>query len=408
MHVVVMAPHFPAYQRHFARALHGIGATVTGIGDWPWENLDRELQSWLTGGYVRVPKMDDDEAIMNAVGRINRQLKIDRLEVTIELQMLTAARARAAYGIEGPSEEEVLLCRDKYAMKKFLKKHGIPCADVAEVKSKDDARQFTEKNGFPVILKPADMAGAYDTHVVRDAAELEKILTQMRIGVEERFIVIEEFVSGEEGFYDTLVCEGEVKFEAIALYYPNVLEAMRTRWISPQIIHTNRFDDPEYKPVIELGRKVIKALNLKTCGTHMEWFKTKKGYYFSEIGARPAGVRFWDIYCHANQFDLYTDWAKAVVHGKCEPKINRKYSMGLISFRPSQEGRITGFAGVEDCKHRFGQYIRELSLPGMGSPAQPVGNGYMAHAWAHVFHEDFDECRRMMSYMGENLKVWAQ
>ena len=57
-------------------------------------------------------------------------------------------------------------------------------------------------------------------------------------------MAIEEFVEGHEGFYDTLTVNGHVAHDFVSHYYPNVLEAMRTRWISPQIVATNRIHEP--------------------------------------------------------------------------------------------------------------------------------------------------------------------
>ncbi len=45
-------------------------------------------------------------------------------------------------------------------------------------------------------------------------------------------VAVEEFVEGHEGFYDTISIGGRVVLEFASHYYPNVLEAMRTRWIS--------------------------------------------------------------------------------------------------------------------------------------------------------------------------------
>ena len=102
---------------------------------------------------------------------------------------------------------------------------------------------------------------------------------------------IEEFIEGHEGFYDTLTIDGRVVHDFISHYYPNVLEAMRTRWISPQIVATNRMDAPGYGEVKEMGRRVIEALGIGTAATHMEWFFGPKGLQFSEIGCRPPGRR---------------------------------------------------------------------------------------------------------------------
>ena len=45
--VVFVEPCFPANQREFVRALHAVGARVTGIGERPRESLDDELRHWL-------------------------------------------------------------------------------------------------------------------------------------------------------------------------------------------------------------------------------------------------------------------------------------------------------------------------------------------------------------------------
>ena len=40
MHVIFIAPHFPANQRNFVRALKEIGCYVTGIIDSPIQHVD--------------------------------------------------------------------------------------------------------------------------------------------------------------------------------------------------------------------------------------------------------------------------------------------------------------------------------------------------------------------------------
>ena len=72
MHVIFMAPNFPANQREFVRALHAVGARVTGIGDSPVEYLDSELKGWLSG-YEHIPSLADEAALLNAVHRIQRR-----------------------------------------------------------------------------------------------------------------------------------------------------------------------------------------------------------------------------------------------------------------------------------------------------------------------------------------------
>lgn len=407
MHVLFMAPHFPANQREFVRALHAVGARVTGIGDAPAEYLDAELKSWLYG-YEHVPNLADEGLLLNAVRRIQKREWVDRLECTVEAIMLTTARVREAATIPGLSVDQVLLCRDKFVMKQFLRERGVPCARNATIATVEDARTFCNEVGYPVILKPRDGAGAHDTYKCDDWEQVAAALPAMGIGNPRVFITGEEFVSGHEGFYDTLTCNGEIVFDAVSHYYPNVLDAMRNRWISPYILTTNRIEAEGYQELKQFGKKVIQELGLPTTPTHMEWFFGPKGLFFSEIGARPPGVRFWDLYCWANDMDLYVEWAKAVVFGACAPRPSRRYSAGLISIRPSQDGTVVGYSGLDEVRARCGQWLGEFHLPAVGQRTQDVGAGYMGHGWLHLRHPDYDECRRMLDFVGQTLKIWAR
>src|SRR5699024_7180573 len=156
-------------------------------------------------------------------------------------------------------------------------------------------------------LKPRDGAGAAGTSKVADTSELEAALARFPAGTAS--IAVEEFIEGHEGFYDTITVDGRPQVDFACHYYPGVLEAMRTRWISPVYVTTNRIDDGGlYEEIRQLGETVINALGIGTSATHMEWFHGPKGLKFSEIGARPPGVGCYDLYSAANDMDTYRAW----------------------------------------------------------------------------------------------------
>jgi hypothetical protein len=139
----------------------------------------------------------------------------------------------------------------------------------------------------------------------------------------------------------------------------------------------------------------------------MEWFFGSKGLKFSEIGCRPPGVRTWDLYNVGNDMDLYREWAMAVCHGRPSQKPSRRFATGIIALRPSQDGRITGYSGLEEIGRRFGGNIIDAHTPPAGTPTQPVSAGYMANAWLRMKHEDYDALRGMLDVVGQTVKVWA-
>lgn len=404
--VVFLEPCFPANQREFARALSAVGARVTGIGERPKEALDDQLRHWLFH-YEQVGNVTNAAEVERKVRLIQEKVRVDRLEAVVEAHVMSAAKVREACGIPGTSVHTTFLCRDKPAMKEALREAGVPCAQSLGSKDADEIRLFAEKVGYPVIVKPRDAAGASGTYKCENARELEHAMAAFGIG-QGGSVAVEEFIEGHEGFWDTITIGGRVVHEFVCHYYPGVLEAMRTRWISPQFICTNRVDSaPGYDEVKVMGRKVIAALGIETSATHMEWFYGPKGLKFSEIGCRPPGVRAWDLYAAGNDFDIYREWAMAVVHGKPSQSLSRRFAAGIIALRPDRDGRIAGYEGVKDVERAFGQWIIDAHLPSPGTPTQPVEAGYMANAWIRMKHPDYDELRRMLDVVGRTVKVRA-
>ena len=406
MNVILVEPCFPANQRDFARALHAVGATVIGIGERPKESLDQDLRHWLTH-YEPVRSVVDEDALARAVRFVQSKVWVDRMEATVEAHIMAAARVREACGIPGTSTRTAWLCRDKPSMKEVLRAGGVRTARSAAAAAPDDARAFAAEVGYPLILKPRDAAGASGTHRIDDPGALEAALarTPFQHGAA---LAVEEYVEGHEGFYDTLAIGGQVAHEFVTHYYPNVLEAMRTRWISPQFIATNRVDSsPGYQEVKAMGRRVLEQLEIGTSATHMEWFAGSRGLYFSEIGCRPPGVRAWDLYGAANDLDLYVEWASAIVHGRVSRPASRRFSAGIIALRPDRDGHISHYEGVETIRSRYGEWILDAHLPPPGTATQPVEGGYMANAWLRMKHPDYDTLRSMLDDAGRTIQVRA-
>ena len=406
MNVVFVEPFFPASQRHFARALAGAGANVIGIGEYPADTLDGELKGWLHH-YEQVRSVTDVEAMTAAVRWVQDKLWVDRLEATIEAHTLPAAQVREACTIPGTSVRTAWLCRDKPSMKEALRAAGVPTAASAGASTAAEVVAFAEQVGYPVILKPRSGAGALDTMRADDPASLQHALGLFG-GQGVASIAVEEFVEGHEGFYDTITINGQVAVDFVSHYYPNVLEAMRTRWISPQFVATNRIDTaPEYAELRDMGRRVIAALGNGTSATHMEWFFGPKGLKFSEIGCRPPGVGAWDLYSAGNDMDIYTEWANAVIHGETATAPSRRYASGMVAVRPGQDGSITGYSGVEELQQQFGEWVIDAHLPAAGTATQPVAAGYMANAYVRMRHPDYDTLRGMLETVGRTLHVYA-
>jgi carbamoylphosphate synthase large subunit len=404
--VIFVEPGFPKNQRQFVRALAEVGAEVIGVGESPQDFLDDELKSWMVH-YHQVPNVGDVGVMTDAVRWLQSRLWVDRLETTIEAHTLAAAEVRERCTIPGTSLRTAWLCRDKPSMKDALRAAGVPTAASTGADNAEQVWAFADAVGYPIILKPRTGAGALDTTRVDGREQLETALSVFGSkGVSS--IAVEEFVEGHEGFYDTLSVDGRAALDFVSHYFPNVLDAMRTRWISPQFVSTNRVDsEPDYHQLRELGARVVEALGIGTSATHMEWFFGSKGLRFSEIGCRPPGVGAWDLYSAGNDLDLYREWANAVVHGHVAARPSRRFASGIIALRPERDGHITGYSGVDEMQAKYAEWVLDAHLPQPGTPTQPVEAGYMANAYVRMRHPDYDVLRGMLDEVGRTIHVHA-
>jgi len=406
MHVVLVEPSFPNNQREFLRGLLSTGVRISAISERPPDALPSHLREGLFQ-FERVRSVVDEHALAEAVRRLGQKARVDRLEATVEAHVMAASHVREQLKIHGTTSKTAWLCRDKPAMKEAVRAAGVACAQSARIEKVADAEAFAKKVGYPLICKPLDGAGASGTHKVSNDAELGKALETLKVA-QGRTIAIEEYLDGHEGFYDTLSVCGKPVIDFACHYYPNVLEAMRTRWISPQILTTNRIETKDYQALRTMGQAVITALGIWTSPTHMEWFAGSKGLKFSEIGCRPPGVGVWDLYCAANEFDLYAAWAHAIVHENVPFQPSRKYAAGMVALRPDRDGTISGYVGLDEIQRRWKEWIIDVHTPAIGAATQGVEGGYMANAYVRMKHPDYDTLRGMLNTVGETVKVKAK
>jgi biotin carboxylase len=405
MHVLFLAPDTHVYNHGFLRALKELGVRVSAIGMTSGERLSPAARH-LLDGYRHCEHMLDGAAVL----RCARELAspgFDRIETIDEPLVEPAAALREQLGVPGLPLRTARLCRDKVAMKEFLRQHEVPCAMSGAVASAADAIAFAERWGFPVILKPIAGYGSLRTFRCADRAELDRALAQLRPSTAQP-VAIEEFIEGHEGFFDALCDADGVRLEFAAHYYPGCLEAAQHRWISPQIAVTNQLERGGYEDLRALNRRVVDALGIRNAATHMEWFFGPKGLKFSEIGARPAGEKIWDMHGVANEFDVYREWALAILGRPAAQQPTRRYAAGSIQIRPSQDGHITGHRGLDAAWARCRPFLYEYSVPPPGTATKGLDKGWLVNTWFRLRHESYDELRALMTFLGETVKADAR
>ncbi len=405
MRVVFLSPIYPPEMIEYTRGLAEVGATVYGVGDTPKEALPARVKPYLHD-YLQVPRIMDEDDVMDRVTEWLRGKTIDRVLSNWEPLVILAARLRERWGMPGMSVDAVRGFRDKKLMKDRVEAAGLRVPRSRRVRTESETRAAAEEIGYPLVLKPISGAGSADTHRVNDAKELELVLPKMR-GVAEASC--EEYIAGEEFTFDTVSIGGKPAYENVAQYLPKPLEMRTLEWVSPVIITVRDMAQAKLAGGIALGRKVLGALGMGDGFTHMEWFLTPKGEaVFGEIGCRPGGAHIVDQMNYTSDIDLFREWARVVCHGRFEANGERQYNVGIVFKRAMGQGRITRIEGLGDWLRACGDAVVEEKLLRPGTPRRNWKHTLLSDGHVIVRHPEWDEAYRMSMAAATDIRMFAE
>ena len=404
MNVLMIAPGYPAEMPLFVRGLARVGAQVFGVADVPQDELPPLARQHLAG-YLRVPSMLDEEAVVEAVRRWVGTARMERVVCLWEPGVLLAARLREALGVPGMTLDEAVPFRNKDAMKERVAAAGIRTPLHRSAASAFEVRDAAVMIGFPVIVKPIAGAGSMDTYRADDMAQLDAAIARMG-HIDE--VNVEEFVDGEEFTFDTVCIDGWVAYFNVSYYRPRPLAFRSTEWISPMTYCLRDVGDPRLAAGISMGHEVLKALDFHTGFTHMEWYRKENGEaVFGEIAARPPGAHTVDLMNYASDIDLFTGYAEAEVLGKFTQRVDRPYNAVNVFKRAEGQGRIQRIEGLERIKREFGPYIAHIDLLPVGAPRRDWVQTLVSDGYVVLRHPDLSTLMRMADVVATDLRLYA-
>ena len=402
--VLMIGPGYPLEMPYFVRGLAETGARVLGLGDGAEEALPPMTKGALSG-YLRVPSLWDEQAVVDSVRAWGPSRALDRVECLWEPGMLLAARLREALGLPGMTVAETVPFRDKEVMKQRLDAAGIRTPRHRRARTASEVRAAAEEIGYPLIVKPIAGAGSADTHRVDDAPGLEDVLRQTAHVAE---VSVEEFVEGEEFTFDTICSGGRILYHNVSWYRPRPLVARQNEWVSSQTIALRDPGDPYVAGGVEMGPRVLAALGFRDGFTHMEWFRRPDGEaVFGEIAARPPGARSTEIMNYACDVDVWRAWAEAVLTGRISQRIERLYNAGIVFKRAHGQGRIVGVEGLDRILADFGRCVVSVELLPIGAPRRNWKQTLLSDGWVVVRHPDLQETLRMCQRIASDLHLYA-
>lgn len=291
----------------------------------------------------------------------------ERIVTAQETLLEIVAMANERLGLPGLSVETVRNTLDKSRLKSTLENAGL---NTPRYQLVTDVKAFTDRIGFPIVLKSVVGSGALATFLIKSEKDWECLSGGS--------FLAEQYITGQELCVDTITIDNEPQFHSICCYQPSILEAVEhpeTQWSCVMPREMN-----EYEGFIEQGLKAIRALSVGNAMTHMEGFIDSAGRaWFTDATLRPAGARIAPMLAHAYDIDPYRAWARVVVDGCFDGPWERKYAVGTIFLRGLGAGTVQHVDGIERVQSEFGDLLVDARWPQIGArkSATYTGDGFL-------------------------------
>jgi len=380
-----VAPYLLEATRRFVEAAASVpDVELALITSEPEKRLPRELRRAIAGHW-RIDDPLDAGQIAGATAGLGEHIgKVERLLAVLEQLQVPLAQVREHLGIPGMDAATARNFRDKAQMKSVLRAAGVPCARYRLADSADAAAGFAAEVGFPLVVKPPAGAGAKSTFRLDDAEDL-RVWLDAAPPAPARPALVEEFLTGDEGSYDSVMTGGQVVWDSVSLYQPTPLEVLRNPWIQWRVIMPRDIAGREYDDIRAAAPAALRALGLRSGFTHMEWFRRPDGSVaVSEVAARPAGAQITSMLCYVHDFDFYRAWAQLMLHDSFAPP-ERRWSAGTVYLRGQGIGRVQAVHGLGELPAQVRSLVVESRLP---EPGQQSSGSYEGDGHVIVRHPD--------------------
>jgi len=400
--VVFVAPFLMETTLRFVDATGDLPGVRLGlVTQDPPERVPAATRARVTAVEV-VPDALDPGTISGAVRNLAAALgPVHRLLGALEELQVPLGEVRAALGIPGMDGETARNFRDKARMKDLLAAAGLPCARHGRVTTAEEVWAFANGTGYPLILKPTAGSGSRGTFRVENAEQLREALRWTSFDAGQPTMV-EEFVTGEEHSFDSVLLGGRLVWHSSTDYHPGPLEVLEKPWIQWCVVLPRERDRPDVAGFRPLAEQALRTLGLVNGLSHMEWFRTAEGRYaISEVGARPPGARFVDLISYAHDTDLYRAWARLAVFDEFDPP-ERPFAAGAAYLRGQGEGRVRAIHGLEEARRLVGPLAVEVKLP---RPGQPPARTYDGDGHVIVRHPETEVVKQALAALIRTIRV---
>ena len=258
-----------------------------------------------------------------------------------------------------PTSESLLWATDKYEMRKRFRLYNskiVPAFTLVKHNTKTERDRIKEKVGFPMVIKPTNLAGSLLVSVCYHPEELDKTLRavfrKLRAAykkdgrLEEPKVIAEAYMEGDLYSIDAYVDARGGVYHCPLVRQRTARESGRDDFYNYLQITPTVLKKESVERARAATESAIHALGLRSTSAHTELMKIDDEWKVVEVGPRLGGFRdiLHSLSCDINH--TMNDIAVRIPRKPIIPKKCKGYA-AYMKYFAEKEGKITGLTGIK-------------------------------------------------------------
>lgn len=241
----------------------------------------------------------------------------------------------------GSNPETIHKAEDRQAFKDTMEAIDQPCIPSKVVETVEDAMDFAEEIGYPVIVRPAFTLGGTGGGIAADKAELHEIATNgLRLSPITQ-VLIEKCISGWK----------EIEFEVIRDSKSNVITVCSMENFDPVGVHTGdsivvapavTLADKEYQMLRTAAINIIQELKVEG-GCNCQFALKPDSFDYAVIEVNPRVSRSSALASKATGYPIAKVAARIAVGYTLDEIINQVTGKTYACFEPALDYLVVKF-----------------------------------------------------------------
>lgn len=315
-------------------------------------------------------------------------------------------------GLEGISYKTAKVFTNKYLMRAAAEKSGVCVPHYAKAECVEEAIQFAEKYGFPLMIKPVDNGGSKGVVKIHSMEDLKNNFDySLSQSISDGLVIIEEFIEGTEYIVDAFT--HNYKCENTNVSTKEIFDLKDYCVVKNVILKSAvKCNSMIEKKLKETNIKCVEGMHLKFGITHANYIYNEEtdSVYLVEVTARGGGdfisSNLVELATGINVSHLLACYSLGINYIEENGfDITKGYGASAWFGFALPEGTVCDISGVNECKDIKGVYKVIDDNFYIGKKVEKMKVLADKFGPILIYGKDRDECKEIFNKVKNTLKV---